>query len=177
MKLWPFRQVSFETSLSPVDALARLHADIGAPRNEFMLGPLNSTVGSNCERRPFYGLPLPDGALVSNNLNSEPGELRRHNSFQARTRVRITSSPIGSRVDAAMRLRRFIEALVLLWCIVAVLGAVLIALGTLTGEASVWAVLAGPGLLLAFMWLLTSFAFSEDAETMERMLRITLERG
>jgi len=158
MKLWPFRQVSFETSLSPVDALARLHADIGAPRNEFMLGPLNSTVGSNCERRPFYGLPLPDGALVSNNLNSEPGELRRHNSFQARTRVRITSSPIGSRVDAAMRLRRFIEALVLLWCIVAVLG-------------------AGPGLLLAFMWLLTSFAFSEDAETMERMLRITLERG
>ncbi|MBI1186609.1 MAG: hypothetical protein GC206_04645 [Alphaproteobacteria bacterium] len=113
--------------------------------------------------------------MFYNNLNSEPGELWRHNSFQAHTRVRITQSPVGSRVDAVLRLRRFILAFTVAWCILAVLFTVLITLGSLRGEAPGWALLAGPG-LLAFMWLLTSFAFAEDAETMERMLRITLER-
>ncbi|MGE0740134.1 MAG: hypothetical protein AB7O98_02235 [Hyphomonadaceae bacterium] len=176
MKLWPFYSVSFETSFAPPEALRRLHEEIGSDQIWVMVGPINSHVGSNTERRMFLGRPLPDGGEFHNNLNSDPGELRKCNAFQALVRTRIEGSVVGSKVFASLRVGGFVLALLSLWSTPFVWVTFAIAGAILRGEdLSPFLILLGPA-FIAFAWLLACFAFSEDADTAERMLRATLER-
>lgn len=176
MKLWPFYSVSFETSLVQNEALRRLHEEIGRDQLWVMVGPINSHVGSNPERRMFLGRPLSDGGEFHNNLNSGPGELRKYTAFQALVRARIESSPSGARVSASLRVGGFVIAFLSLWSIPFVWATFAIAGEVLRGkDLSPFMILLGPA-FIAFAWLLACFAFSEDADTAERMLRATLER-
>ena len=97
MKLWLFYRISFQTSLAPSNALSRLHAEIGPEEFWVMIGPFNANVGSNPNRQVFLGCARSDGGEFRNNLNSDPGQLREYNSFQALVRARIAPSARGSR--------------------------------------------------------------------------------
>lgn len=176
MKLWPFYSVAFETTFVPNEAVRRLHEEIGADRMWVIVGPINAYVGSNPERRMFLGRPLADGGEFQNNLNSRPGELRSWSSFQAVVRTRIEASSPGSSVSTTLRAGGFAIAFLAVWCIPFVWTTFVIAGAILRGEElSPFFILIGPA-FIAFAWLLVCFAFSEDAETAERMLRVTLER-
>jgi hypothetical protein len=175
MKLWPFYDIAFETSLSPEGALRKLHEEIGPETLHVSIGGTNASVPFNTDRRMFLGTALADGGQLRNNLNSEPGELRRH-GFQASIRVRIRKAPTGSLVVASLRLSPLLIAFQAVWCIPCIVFTAAVANAMLRGASVPPAMLlAGPGLIL-LVWLLLCFSFSEDAETADRMLRATLER-
>ncbi|MBL8546390.1 MAG: hypothetical protein JNL81_07990 [Hyphomonadaceae bacterium] len=176
MKLWPFYSVSFETSFASNEALRRLHEEIGSDQIGVVVGPINAHVQSNTERRIFLGRSLPDGGEFRNNLNSDPGESRKYSPFQALIRTRIEPSALGSRVSALLRVNVFVIVLLLAWCLPFAWVTFAIASAMLRGEEhSPFLILPGPALILV-AWLFACFAFSEDAETAERMLKVLLER-
>jgi hypothetical protein len=176
MRLWPFYALSFTTSLSAPEALTRLHAEIGPPTVQLIVGTFNSSVGANTDRRMFLGQRLPDGGEFRNNLNNEPGELRSYNAFQAQVRVRIAQTTNGSAVSVSLRIATFVIIFCLVWSVPFVWATQAIASGVLRGEhLSPWLVLMGPG-FISLVWLVGCFAFSADADRAERMLRATLER-
>lgn len=176
MRLWPFYSMSFETSFAANEALRRLHEEIGRGQMWAIVGPINLTVGSNPERRMFLGCPLSDGGEFRNNLNSDPGELRKVNSFQAVIRARIEAAGPGSKVSVSLRLSGFVATFMALSCVLLASFTLAVVDASLHGEGpSPFLILAGPA-FISLLWLVTCLAFSEDAETAERMLRVTLER-
>jgi hypothetical protein len=178
VKLWPFHRWSFETSLSTEEALRLLHADIGS-QGRMIVGPLplNTTVSANSERRAFIGRRLPDGAEFTINLNTEPGELKQHNSFQPVIRAGIEPSARGARIFATARGSALVMLFLLAWTSVFVGLGALIASGMAQVEGPHgWAPLLLLPVMCSIPWLISGFTFSEDAETAERLLRVTLER-
>ncbi|UPT63847.1 MAG: hypothetical protein M0D54_04685 [Hyphomonadaceae bacterium JAD_PAG50586_4] len=176
MKLWPFYTTSFETTLAPQEAIQRLHVEIGDDKVWVIVGPINASVGSNPERRLFLGHRSANGGEFQNNLNTEPGELRSYNSFQAVVHTRIRPSPMGSRVSSTFRLGAFTVVFMTLWAAPFVWGtfAIADAIGRQAGPSPLF-VLFCPAFVVV-VWLLVCLSFSEDAEKAERMLRVTLER-
>ena len=176
MRFWPFYCISFETRFRPNEALQILHQEIGPDQPWVMVGLINAHVRSTTERRMFLGRPLPDGGEFHYNLNNDPGELRRYNTFQALVRTRIEESALGSKVSASLRVGGFVIALMLVWCLPLAWATIAFAPAVSRGEGlSPFFILTGPAFIL-FAWLLVCFAFFEDAERAERMLRVTLER-
>ncbi len=176
MRFWPSYSTSFWTSLPPDEALRRLHDEIGPDKGWVMIGPFNAHVGLSTDRRMFLGHPLSDGGEFQNKLTRDPGELRRFNSFQAVVKAQIEPSKRGSTVHVSLRIGAFVAALLAAWCIPFVWATAAFANAILRGDDfPPWLLLSGPA-LIGLAWLIVCYAFSEDADTAERMLRATIER-
>jgi hypothetical protein len=174
MKILPFYSSSFTTGLDKAEAVKRLHDEIGPPKWWVMIGPFNAHVGLNADRRLFLGQKRGDGGVFGNNLNTEPGALSRYNSFQAVVRVRITPSARGSTVHASFRLPALVLAFLGAWSAPFIWFTIAMA-GSMMRDGQAWAILVGPAFVAA-AWFFAGFAFSEDAASAERMLKVTLER-
>ncbi|MBL8559267.1 MAG: hypothetical protein JNM47_11140 [Hyphomonadaceae bacterium] len=176
--LWPARNVSFTTTLSKEEALARLHAEVARPKL-FMLAPALPPSAAIItteqeEAADFYGTPSPDGARFRSNFRlTSDGGRRISDLFDAETRCTIKPAVKGSVVHARIQLGESILAALLLLMASAIgVSLYLLSAPTHGSSASAITLLA----VAVTTWVAACFLFSEHAQRTERLLRAGLER-
>lgn len=177
MILMPFSRAKFHTSLTPEDAIARLHAEVHTPRRFKITnsGPWDSYVKSGDKRGDFLGEKLRDGGVFVRNMNTDPGELRSYNSFQAITRCHIHAADGRTTIEAHMRMSWFALGFLTIWILVCVAMALIGFVAATTQSIAPWFVLLPIGMAM-IVWFGACWAWSEDAKTTNRLLRVILER-
>lgn len=177
MRLIPFSRAKFHTSLTLEDAIARLHAEVQTPKRFAITnsGPWDSYVKSGDKRSDFLGKKLRDGGVFVRNMNTDPGELKSNNSFQAVTRCHVYAADEHTAIEAQMRMSWFVLGFLTIWIFACLATALIGLVAAVEQSIAPWFVLLPTGMAV-IVWIGACWAWSEDAKATDRLLRVNLER-
>lgn len=174
MKLWPFRNFSFETDLKMDEVIRRLHAEIG-PRGAWLnIGFYIKKFGSDSRCR-FEGFRTPRGGEIRLNLDGLMGYLRASTGMETVVAVHVRPQDAGASVSGTMGVFDGQPVWMVFPLLFVATAGLLLAFGV--GNLSPIQAAAWFGLVLAIYgahWLFGCRAFQTDSQIIETWLRTHL---